>query len=460
MHRCRRTGIGTRPRTAFGKLRTTVERSLVRVPATRLLDGHRYRVSPGRIWTRERGLGLALLAVVGPGVLAGLSDDDPAGITTYSILGADFGYKLLWTLLVSTAALVLFHDLTVRLGIATGKGLVSVIRMRYGAKAGFSSAGFLILANLGTTAAEMAGIAAGLQIGGVSRYVSVPVAAAAVTTLVLAGTFHRVELVLLVISSIFVTYIASGILAHPHWGQAARGLVVPELPFQRHAILVATATLGTTLAPWGLAFIQSYAVDKKLKPSDWKFERIDVVVGAVATGVIGVFVVVACAETLYRNHTHINDASDAAVALTPLAGHLASTLFAVGLVGAGLLAAAILPLSTSYSVSEAFGKEGRVDGNLRTEPIFFSAYIAMITVAAAIVLIPGAPLVPILFLTQAVNAIMLLPLLAMIAYLTRDPELMGELRIGTVSAYAAWTTTALITVTVVALGVVSLLPGH
>jgi NRAMP (natural resistance-associated macrophage protein)-like metal ion transporter len=460
MSRRRHTGIRTRPRTAFGKVRTTVERSLVRVPATRLLRGHRYRVSPGRIWTRERGLALALLAVVGPGVLAGLSDDDPAGITTYSILGADFGYRLLWTLLVSTAALVLFHDLTVRLGIATGKGLVSVIRMRYGAKAGFSSAGFLIIANLGTTAAEMAGIAAGLEIGGVSRYVSVPVAAAAVTTLVLAGTFHRVELVLLVISSVFITYIASGILAHPQWGQAARGLVVPDLPFQRHAILVATATLGTTLAPWGLAFIQSYAVDKKLRPSDWKFERIDVVVGAVATGVIGVFVVVACAETLYRSHTHINDASDAAVALTPLAGHLASTLFAVGLVGAGLLAAAILPLSTSYSVSEAFGKEGRVDGNLRTEPIFFSTYIAMTVVAAAIVLIPGAPLVPILFLTQAVNAVMLLPLLAMIAYLTRDPELMGELRIGTVSAYAAWVTTALITITVVALGLVTLLPGH
>jgi NRAMP (natural resistance-associated macrophage protein)-like metal ion transporter len=422
--------------------------------------GNRYRISPGRIWTRERGLALALLAVVGPGVLAGLSDDDPAGITTYSILGADFGYRLLWTLLVSTAALVLFHDLTVRLGIATGKGLVSVIRLRYGTKAGFSSAGFLILANLGTTAAEMAGIAAGLEIGGVSRYVSVPLAAAAVTTLVLAGSFHRVELVLLVISSVFITYIASGILAHPHWGEAARGLVVPDLPFQRHAILVATATLGTTLAPWGLAFIQSYAVDKKLKPSDWKFERIDVVVGAVSTGVIGLFVVVACAETLYRSHTHINDASDAAVALTPLAGHLASTLFAVGLVGAGLLAAAILPLSTSYSVSEAFGKEGRIAGNLRTEPIFFSTYIAMTALAAAIVLVPGAPLVPILFLTQAVNAIMLLPLLVMIAHLTRDRALMGELRIGAVSACAAWATTALITVTVVALGVFSLLPGH
>ncbi len=431
----------------------------MRVPAARHPRSHRYLVRPGRLWTRERGLVLALLAVVGPGILAGLSDDDPAGITTYSILGADFGYRLLWTLLASTLALVLFHDLTVRLGIATGKGLVSVIRMRYGAKAGFSSAGFLIVANLGTTAAEMAGIAAGLEIGGGSRYVSVPLAAAAVTALVLAGSFHRVEIVLLVISSVFITYIASGILAHPHWGQAARGLVVPGLPFQRHAILVATATLGTTLAPWGLAFIQSYAVDKQLKPKDWKFERIDVVVGAVATGVIGFFVVVACAETLYRSHTHITDASNAAVALAPLAGRFASTLFAVGLVGAGLLAAAILPLSTSYSVSEAFGKEGRIDGNLRTEPIFFSTYVAVTAVAAAIVLIPGAPLVPILFLTQAVNAVMLLPLLAMIAHLVRDVTLMGELRVGAVGACAAWATTALIAVAVVALAVFSLLPG-
>ena len=429
----------------------------MRLPASARSPSQSRRARAGRFWARERGLLLTLLAVVGPGVLAGLSDDDPAGITTYSILGADFGYRLLWTLLISTAALVLFHDLAVRLGIATGKGLVAVIRLRYGVKAGGSSAGFLVVANLGTTAAEMAGIAAGLEIGGVSRYVSVPLAAVAVTTLVLVGSFHRVEIVLLVVSSVFLTYIASGILAHPHWDQAARGLVVPDLPFERHAILVATATLGTTLAPWGLAFVQSYAVDKKLKPSDWKFERIDVVGGAIATGVIGFFVVVACAETLYRNHKHINDASDAAVALAPLAGHLASTLFGVGLVGAGLLAAAILPLSTSYSVAEACGKEGRVDGSLRTEPIFFSTYIAMTVAAAAIVLIPGAPLVPILFLTQAVNAVMLLPLLAMIVHLTRDATLMGELRIGKVSAAAAWATTALIALTVAALAVVSVL---
>jgi Mn2+/Fe2+ NRAMP family transporter len=411
-----------------------------------------------RLWSRERGLLLALAAVVGPGILAGLSDDDPAGITTYSILGADFGYRLLWTLLVSTLALVLFYSLAVRIGIASRKGLVAVIRSRYGARTGFVSAAFLVVANLGTTAAEMAGIAAGLELAGVSRYISVPLAAVAVTTLVLAGSFHRVEIVLLVLSSVFVTYIASGLLAHPHWGAAARGLALPSLPLQRHAILVATAVLGTTLAPWGLAFIQSYVVDKKVHVSDWTFERVDVVTGAIATGVIGFFVVVACAETLHHTHTHINDASDAAVALEPLAGRLATTLFAVGLVGAGLLAAAILPLSTSYSVSEAFGREGKVSGNLRTEPVFFSTYIVMIAAGSAIVLIPGAPLIEILFLTQALNAIMLVPLLGLIVHLARDRRLMGTLRVGNGAAWAAWATTSLITLTVCALLAASVVP--
>jgi Mn2+/Fe2+ NRAMP family transporter len=285
----------------------------------------------------------------------------------------------------------------------------------------------------------------------VSRNVSVPLAAVAVTTLVVAGTFDRVEIVLLALSSVFVTYIASGLLAHPHWGEAARGLAVPSLPLQRHAILVATAVLGTTLAPWGLAFIQSYAVDKKLRVSDWTLERIDVVTGAVATGVIGFFVVVACAETLHRTHTHIQDASNAALALEPLAGRLATTLFAVGLVGAGLLAAAILPLSTSYSVSEAYGLEGNVSGNLRTEPVFFSTYIVMIATGSAIVLIPGAPLIQILFLSQALNAIMLVPLLVLIVHLARDRSLMGTLRLGDAGAWAAWATAALISITVCAL---------
>jgi Mn2+/Fe2+ NRAMP family transporter len=415
---------------------------------------HHMRTSP--FLTRERGALLALLAIVGPGLLAGVSDDDPAGITTYSILGADFGYTLLWVLLLSTGALILFHGLAMRMGMATGKGLVAVIRDRYGRRPAWLSAAFLIVANLGTTAAELAGIAAGLQIAGVPLHVSVPIAAVTVSVLVIAGSFHRVEHVLLAVSAIFVTYIASGLLSHPSWGKVGKGLVIPNLPSDRHAVLVATATLGTTLAPWGLAFIQSYTADKQLKPKDWSLSRIDIATGAVLTGVIGLFVVIATTETLYRNHRHINDARDAAVALAPLAGHLASTLFAIGLVGAGMLAAAILPLSTAYSVAESFGHAGKLDGKLRTEPIFYGTFVGVTVAAAGLVMIPGAPLVRILFLTQALNAVMLLPLLAMIIYLCRDSDTMGSLTIGRVTTALSWATFALIAAAVVALGVYSL----
>jgi Mn2+/Fe2+ NRAMP family transporter len=259
-----------------------------------------------------------------------------------------------------------------------------------------------------------------------------------------------------VLSAVFVTYIASGLLARPQWSRVGRGLVVPNLPSDRHAVLVATATLGTTLAPWGLAFIQSYTVDKKLKPKDWRLCRLDIVTGAVLTGVIGLFVVIACAETLNKTHHHIKDARDAAVALAPLAGHLASTLFAIGLVGAGMLAAAILPLATAYSVAEAFGREGKLDGTLTTEPLLNGTFLTVTAVAASIVMIPHAPLVPILFLTQALNAVMLLPLLAMIIHLCRDPKLMGELKIGRVATPLAYAMFSLIAVAVVALGVYSL----
>jgi Mn2+/Fe2+ NRAMP family transporter len=247
-----------------------------------------------------------------------------------------------------------------------------------------------------------------------------------VTILVVKGSFRRVEHVLLALAAVFVAYIISGLLAHPDWNAAARGLVVPSLPLNRHALLVATATLGTTLAPWGLAFIQSYAVDKRLGPQDLRYERFDVLGGALLTGVIGFFVVIACAATLHRQGHSIHDARDAAVALRPLAGSFASTLFAVGLLGAGLLAAAVLPLSTAYSVTEATGREGRVEGKPRNEPVFYGTYFAVTAVGAGIVLVPGAPLVPILFLTQALNALLLLPLLILMIALARDRSLMGE----------------------------------
>jgi Mn2+/Fe2+ NRAMP family transporter len=400
---------------------------------------------------------VALAAVVGPGLLAGLSDDDPPGITTYSILGADEGYRLLWVLLLSTVALIVFHDLAARVGVVTGQGLAGIVRERYGIRIGFAALLALVLANLGTTGAEFAGVAVAGDLAGIPRYVSVPVAALAVSLLVLRGSFHRIEHVLLVLSAVFVAYVASGLLAGPDWGAAARGLAVPSLPLTREAVLIATATLGTTLAPWGLAFIQSYAVDKRLSIADLGLERIDVVVGAVMTGVIGFFVVVSCAATLHATGQKIDDAGDAAAALEPLAGKAASTLFGLGLLGAALLAASILPLSTAYSVSEAFGREAALDDSFHDAPLFYGTFAGVVLVGVAVVLVPGAPLVAILYLTQALNAVLLLPLLVLMLGVARDPDLMGDETSGRAGSAAAIATIGLVALAVGALGVLSLL---
>lgn len=399
---------------------------------------------------------VALLAVVGPGVLAGLSDDDPAGITTYSILGAEYGYRLLWVLTLSTAALIVFHELGARMGIVTGKGLLGLVRERLGPRHATVALGALVVANLGTLSAEFAGVAAGFELlGGVSRYVSVPLAALRVSLLVLRASFHRVEHVLLALTGVFVAYVVSGFLAHPDWTATAKGLVVPGMPLTRDAALIAVATLGTTLAPWGLVFIQSYAVDKRLKVEDLRNERIDVIVGAVLTGVIGLFVVIACAATLHERGISITDASDAARALEPLAGNLAATLFGLGFVGAALLAAAIVPLSTAYSVSEAFAAPADVDDTLKEAPLFYASFVLMVVVAAALVLIPGAPLIPILFLSQALNAVLLLVLLPLMRRLARDPAVMGAHVIGRAGRLLTGLALALVAVSVGALAVLT-----
>ena len=394
----------------------------------------------------------------GVGLLAGLSDDDPAGITTYSILGADYGYELLWVLALSTLALIVFHEVAVRLGVVTGKGLMRLVSERYGRRATQGVLGALLIANVGTICAEFAGIAAGMQVlGGPGPYVSVPLAAAAVSVLVLRGSFRRVEHVLLALSAIFVAYVVSGLLARPDWGAAAHGLVVPGMPGTREAVLAVVATVGTTLAPWGLAFIQSYAVDKRLKVADLRYERIDVVSGAVLTGIIGVFVVVACAATLQLGGSPIDDAVDAAVALRPLAGDAAKVLFGVGLVGAGLLAAAVVPLSTAYSVAEAFDKPADLNDGVRQAPVFYGAYGASVLIAVTLVLIPGAPLITILFLTQALNAVLLLVILPFLRALARDPTLMGEHRLGPAASVATACAMALVAGCVCALLLLTLL---
>ncbi|KQV70042.1 Mn transporter [Nocardioides sp. Root122] len=399
----------------------------------------------------------ALLAVVGPGLLAGLSDDDPPGITTYSVLGAEYGYQLLWVLLVSTAALVLFHDLGARMGVATGQGLLGLVRDRYGVRVGASALVLLLVANVGTACAEYAGLAAGFELIGIPRQVSVPTAAVVVSVLVLRGRFHRIEHMLMALAAVFVTYVAAGLVVGPDWTQAAQGLLLPTMPIRdRDAWTIVVATVGTTLAPWGLSFIQSYAVDKKLTATELRFERVDVVTGSLLTGVIGFFVVVTCAETLHVGSASIDSAADAADALAPLAGRFAGGLFAVGLIGAALLAAAILPLSTAYSVCEFTGHEGALDDGFRRAPVFYATFVATAATAAGLVLVPHLPLVPVLVLSQVVNAVLLLPLLLMMQGLSRDPDVMGD----AVSSSAAWTVRSLaigfIALCVLALVVLSL----
>jgi len=368
----------------------------------------------------------ALLAVMGPGMIAGLSDDDPAGITTYSVLGADYGYQLLWVLAASTIALIVLHDLGARIGVVTRQGMIGLIRQKYGARAGVLSAGALIIANIGTMTAEFAGIAAAGQLFGLSKFLSVPIAAFAVSFLVLRNSFAKVEKVFFLISAGFVAYVIAGFMAGPDWGAAAKGVLIPTIPFTQEAIFIATATIGTTLAPWGLAFIQSYAVDKRLTKDDLKLLRVDVWTGSLLTGIIGFFVVVTCAATLHKEGIHINDAADAAKALEPLAGTMAKELFAIGLIGAALLAASILPLSTAYSVSDLTGRPSALDDSPKEAPLFYATFGIITGLSALLILLPGAPLITILVVTQVINAVLLLPLLIYMFGISRDKKLMGE----------------------------------
>lgn len=408
----------------------------------------------------RRGGLAAFFAVVGPGVLAGLSDDDPAGITTYSILGADYGYRMLWVLVLSVAALIVFHQIAVRVGIVTGKGLMELIRERYGRRVAQTVLAFLVVANMGTLCAEFAGVAAAFDLFGIGdRFLVIPLVAAVVSLLVLRGSFRRVEHILLLLSSVFVAYIGAGILAGPDWGAALKGTVVPGMPLTSDALLVAVATLGTTLAPWGLTFIQSYAVDKRLGIESIRYERIDVAVGALLTGVIGAFVVIACAATIHVSGVSIETASDAAKALDPLVGSFASRLFGLGFLGAALLAVALVPLATAYSVSETHGSRHDLNDRFDEARLFYTSYIVAVSIAAGVVMIPDAPLIPILFLTQALNAVLLLAVVPFLWKLAQGRDLMGNHILEGPERIGSGLVLVLIVASVLALGWLTIGPG-
>ncbi|MCY2973325.1 MAG: divalent metal cation transporter [Planctomycetota bacterium] len=404
---------------------------------------------------RSAGAGAiaSLLAVLGPGMLAGLSDDDPAGITTYSLLGTDHGYRLLWIIPASTILLVYFHLLAVRIGAASGKGFVAIIRQRWGVRMGYFAVIGLLLANFGTICAEYAGISAAASLVGIPSWLSTPIAGLLISLVVVLGSFHRVEVVLLVISSSLALYIVDGILAGPDWSLVLHHSLIPSMPLNNAGWIAITATLGTTLAPWGLAFIQSYAVDKKITVADLRWERVDVIIGSLLTGVIGLSIAVACAATLHQAGIPIEDARDAAIALQPLAGSFATVLFGAGLLGASLLAAAIVPLATAYSIAEGIGAPASLDLDSHHFQYFYAAFVGLTVAAVSVVSLPGLSLIPLIYLSQVVNAVLLPFHVVALQILVSDPKVVGTAKIGRVATILGWAGVALTIACIIALAV-------
>ncbi len=402
---------------------------------------------------RAAGVGAfaAFIAVLGPGLLAGLSDDDPAGITTYSVLGTDHGYQLLWIIPASTILLVQFHLMAVRIGAASGKGFVGIIRERWGHGWGYFAVIGLLFANFGTICAEYAGISAAASLVGIPAWISAPIAGILISLIVVMGSFHRIERILLIISSTLALYIVDGILAKPDWSQVWHNSIVPHMPTDNIGWIAIAATLGTTLAPWGLAFIQSYSVDKKITIANLRWERVDVIIGSLLTGIIGLAIAVACAATLNRAGVHINDASDAAAALRPLAGSFATVLFGAGLLGASLLAAAIVPLATAYSIAEGVGAPASLDLDSRHFQLFYAAFVGLTVAAVSIVSLPGLPLIPLIYTSQVVNAVMLPLHVIALHLLASDASIMGVAKSSKTSMIASWISIALITACIAAL---------
>src|SRR5271168_1652945 len=376
--------------------------------------------------TRRR---LALfLAVVGPGLITSNVDNDAGGITTYTTAGAHFGYTLLWSLIPMTIALYVSEEMCARMGVVTGKGLSDLIREEFGFRSTFFVMIAAFLVDLSNTVAEFAGVAASMQIFHVSKYVSVPLAAIAVWILVVRGSYRQVEKIFLVACAFYLTYAVSAFLAKPDWLFAAKQTVLPTIHMNAPYLLMLIGLIGTTIAPWQFFYMQAGFVEKRIGPRQYKHARMDVLVGSISCMAIVFFIIVCCAATL---HLHadtqvITDAGQAAQALVPLAGKWAGYLFAFGLLNASLFAASILPLSTAHVICEGLGFEAGLDRKLEEAPTFYSLYTLLIVAGAGIILIPKAPLLKILVLSQVANGVWLPVVLIFILLLINRRDLMGE----------------------------------
>lgn len=376
---------------------------------------------------RRRTQVVLFLGILGPGLITSTADNDAGGIFTYAQAGAKYGYDMIWLLAVTTIALAVVQEFNARLGVVTGKGLADLIRERFGVRITVFAMTLLLVANVATVVAEFAGIALAGEAFNVPRFVTVPLAALVVWYLVLRGSYAVVEKVFLALGLVYFAYIISGFLVHAPWGVVLRHSVAPHIQLNSDYLLLAVALVGTTITPWMQFYLQSTVVDKGLREDELQYARADVFIGSLVTDIIAFFIIVATAATLHATgHTNIIDAKDAAQGLAPLAGQFAKALFVLGLVGASLLAASVLPLSTAYAVTEAFGWERGVDRRLREAPAFFGIYTGLIVIGAMAILIPGLPLTAVTILSQDVDGLILPAILIYMFILMNDRRLLGK----------------------------------
>lgn len=412
------------------------------------------------VWLRQL---LLLLSVIGPGLITANVDNDATGITGYSLAGAQYGYGLLWAVVLVTISLAVVQEMVARMGVVTGKGLGDLIRERFGVRITFWSMLLLLIANAATTVAEFAGIAGAMDIFGISPFLAVPLAAMIVWFLVIRGRYKYVERILLALCLIYFTYVASGFLVHPDWGTVFQQTTHPPLQLNQGYLLTLVAVIGTTIAPWMQFYQQSAIADKRIPVQHLAYERVDTYVGAFLTDFVAFFIVVCTGATLFVHHIAITQAKDAALALAPLVGgngKLAELLFGLGLLNASLMAASVLPLSTAYSVAEAFGWERGVGRRFKEAPQFLILYTSLIVLGAGITLfVPADRLVFVLNLPNVVGGMLLPVILILMILLCNDRRLMGRYVNGRLFNGVAWVTTVVMTTLTLLIIVSTVFPG-
>lgn len=391
---------------------------------------------------------LIFLAVVGPGIITANVDNDAGGILTYSQAGATYGYSLLWTLIPITIALIVVQEMVARMGVVTGKGLADLIREEFGFRTTFILMLFLLAADLGNTISEFAGLASGMGVLGVTRYIAVPLGALIVWALVVRGTYRQVEKIFLIACLFYIAYPVSCFLAHPNWSRAVQRTFVPSFHFSSGYLFMILGLVGTTIAPWMQFYLQSAVVEKGIKAQNYVQSRWDVIIGCVITDVVAFFIIVACAATIYvTGHRNIQDAGDAAIALRPLAGRAASALFAFGLCNASLFSASILPLATAYYVCEGLGLESGIGKRVGEAPAFYSLYTGLIVFGAlAVIVLRASAQVPIILISQVINGILLPFVLIFMLRLVNRQDLMGNYRNTRLFNAIAWATCVIMVV--------------